>query len=236
MDPAPLLLTRPLARSQAFAAQALERLGPRPVIVSPILEITPQGPPPDLSACDALVLSSASGLIQAPTHGWPQGMPAYCVGRKTARAAEQVGLHAISADGAAEDLIALLRRKAGGQRLCHLRGAHQAGDIAQNLAQAGVSIRSQIVYDQTAQKLSKTALDALAQSQPLLIPVFSPRSAALLHPELKKARAKLCLAAISPAVAKALSVQSGAQIHVASRPDADAVLDCLATFQNGLRS
>lgn len=228
----PLLLTRPEAASRRFGAAVADRLGPGPVVISPLLKIVPLGPVPSLAGCAGVVLTSENALLRRGAD-WPAGLPAYCVGRRTAAAAAAAGFVAHSAEGALPELVALLRGAPVGGRLMYLRGRHVSGDVAAALSQHGLLIDEAVVYDQLPQPLSAQACNLLASPGPVVIPVFSPRSAQALAVALKNAAASLRIAAISPAVKAALPVHSGATIVVAARPNAEAMIDRIASLQSG---
>ena len=57
--------------------------------------------------------------------------------------------------------------------LLHVRGAHVAGQLAQQIE----NLVEVVVYDQPAQVLTKEAVEALSGESPVVLPLFSPRSA-----------------------------------------------------------
>ena len=75
------------------------------------------------------------------------------------------------------------------------------------------------------------AIDALLSETPLLVPLFSPRTAALFAAELARIQAvsPLFIAAMSGEVALEVA-ELGAQIKVANRPDAAAMADSIAVL------
>jgi len=114
--------------------------------------------------------------------------------------------------------------------LLQLCGDHVAGDLAGLIGLIGPQITPDVIYRQHAQGLSEAAQALLAGDAPVLLPVFSPRSARLLAPDLEKARAPLCLAAMSHAVARALPVQAACDLVTAPQPDARGMLDALGVL------
>lgn len=235
-----VLLTRPAPASRRFADALRDRLGAGvPVLIAPVLDIVLDAP----AAADALagaggvILSSENGAAACAASGAGAGLSAFCVGRRTARAAGAAGLVPVAhppgdLDGLLAQIVA-----AGwpGWRgpLVHLHGAHVTGDAVAALAAHGIAVRSAVVYDQRARPLSDAALVLLAGDAPVVVPVFSSRSARLIAPALAAARAPLRLAAISPRAAGALDVQSALQVRTADRPDADAMLDTVAALLSG---
>lgn len=229
-DPAlPVLLTRPKEQGQAFAQRLGEKfgVGVRPVI-SPLM--VPHFLMPDLPQGDfaAVIFTSATGV--SACHPLRAVLPAraYCVGQKTAEAARAAGFLTFSADGDAEALLSLILADLPKGRLLHLRGKEAWGNLAERLSAAGVPASDLVVYRQDPQPLSPEAVALLQATGPLILPLFSPRSAALMAKALPAGtRARLYLAALSPAVARSASFPH-IRLITATRPDADAMLDAIA--------
>ncbi|WP_323716842.1 uroporphyrinogen-III synthase [Paracoccus aminovorans] len=203
-----LLLTRPEPASRRFAA-ALAPLGLR-VLIAPVLEIVPV-------AHDAARLEGARGLVFTSIHAVPsagpgRGRPAICVGPATADAARAAGFRVTEGPGDAARMLPLLDGL--GQGWLHPHGAH----VAKTLPVPGM-----VVYDQLRHPLTAEALAALAGEAPVILPLFSPRSARLLSEQAGQARAPLWLAAIS-AAARAAWDAPAARAAVAPTPDAPGVL------------
>ena len=217
-----ILLTRPLAQSQRFADQIGGAL------ISPLMR--PEFLSPELPLGDfaAIVLTSetgagAAGRISAAGAALPK--LAFCVGNRTAEMARAAGFTASSAAGAADDLLAhiIAGRPAG--RLLLLQGQHSVGDLEQRLVSARIETVSRIVYRQIAQKLTEEAIAVLQDVRPVILPIFSPRSAKLLADELRRiaAKAPIWLAALSPAVAEAFDFPT-VFAEIATYPDSAAML------------
>lgn len=230
-----VLLTRPAAQSQRFAAALADRFGADfRVVIAPLM--APRFLSPALpTKATALILTSETGAEAA--RRMKDKLPhlaenlAYCTGDRTAAAAEAAGFRAISAQGDAEALIALIlsQRKTAGEELplLHLRGEDSRGNVAARLLAAGVACTEVVVYRQEEQPLSPEALALLAQPAPLIVPLFSPRSARLFAAAARAAAAPLSLAAISPAAAAMAEALAPARLITAARPDAAAMLDAV---------
>jgi uroporphyrinogen-III synthase len=218
--PPVLLLTRPDGPSRRFLAQVEQALGrPQPAVISPLIGIEPTGAPVDLTACAGVILTSQNALTGlAP----PPGLPAWCVGQETARAARAVGFDARSADGDATALIALIRTSGTQGPLIHLRGQTARGDIAATLTAAGIPTRDLITYRQTVPALTDEARTLLSGAAPVIAPVFSPETMTNLTRQGPFA-APIQLIAISPAAANVAPVMR-ASLTIATRPDAAAML------------
>ncbi|WP_408593168.1 uroporphyrinogen-III synthase [Paracoccus marcusii] len=207
MPPAPrpiLLMTRPGDDSERTAA----RIG-ADVIVAPILQIVPVDH-------DGAALARAPGLVFTSAHavasaGPGRGRPAICVGERTGQVARDAGFAVIQGAGTADSLVPLIA--ASPVPLVHPHGRH----LAQRLAVPGV-----VVYDQRPQPLTARARAALMGARPVVVPVYSPRSARLLAGMAAGARAPLWLVAISDAAAAAWTAPA-ARRAVADQPSGRAM-------------
>lgn len=232
-----VLLTRPVAQSQRFAADLQAKLGPLSIIMSSLM--APSFAKVDLEGRQytGLVLTSetaaeAARRILAAGQCLPN--QAFCVGDRTAKAAQNAGLVPVSAKGDAAALIALIQTHAPRGRLLHLRGADTRGDVARTLTEGGIVTESVVAYTQIAQPLSPQAVQVLAENYPLILPLFSPRSAKLLVQALPKgSNAPLWIAAISPATAEAAQDLRPLKTVTASRTDAEAMLQAVADLLSG---
>lgn len=215
--PPTMLLTRPEVQSRDLADRLRARLTDVPIVVSPILEIVPV--PFDAPIVpDYLVLTSAHAALAAGQVAALSGLPAYCVGDRTAEAAEAAGFAARSAAGSATDLARLLARDRPSGRGLYVRGRHVASDLPKMLSSAGLDTFSVVAYDQEERPLSAEARAALARPSPIVLPVYSPRSSALLAAAAAGAAAKIDVVAISRAAA---DPWHGTDAHVAISPAPD---------------
>lgn len=226
--PIPVLLTRPRAQGDRFAAQLAERFGagllpvPSPLIAPVFLR--PAIPPRRYSA---VILTSETGAASATAPGLPRR--AYCVGDRTAQAAQAAGFQPLSAKGDAAALLALIRSSGDPGPFLHLRGADSRGDIAATLSAAGMPTDEVITYDQRPQPLTSEARALLSGTDPVILPLFSPRTAEILVAQ-GPFTAPLWLAALSPAVAEAAAPLRPARCTIAGEPNADALLTAIAAL------
>lgn len=218
---APILLsTRPAADALALA-DAIPEAGR--CVISPLIGIVPLSvavpdPPPM-----GIVLTSMHGAEVAATLGLPFGLRAWCVGVRTAEAARAAGMDAVSAGGDADALVAAILRVTPDGPLWHLRGRHARGDVAARLTGAGVACTETVAYRQDAMPLTSEAREVLGGTRPVVVPLFSPRTAALLVAQGPFA-APCHVIAISAAVADAASALRPAGLRIAERPDAVAMI------------
>ncbi|MDB2407320.1 uroporphyrinogen-III synthase [Jannaschia sp.] len=207
-----VLLTRPAAASKALATRL--RAAGASVVISPLLRIVFAQALPPLD--EALIFTSTNGVAAYRALGGPAGRPVWCVGPRTGRAARAAGL---DLRGVAADAAALAQRiPQDAPPLLHLRGAVQRGDLAAALRARDLAARDAVIYTQDALPLTQEARAAL--DHPTLVPLFSPRSAALFAAACPAhAWPHLQLLSLSPAVAAVLPVAS----EIADMPDGAAM-------------
>ena len=226
-----VLLTRPAAASSRFADALAHRFGAGvDPIVSPLMQPVFQQPDLPDPPLFAVIFTSDAGVegarrLQAAGAALPPR--AFCVGDRTARAATDAGFRAISADGDAKDLLRLIQETKPTAPLLYLHGRDTRGDLAENLHAAGLVTFAVQVYQQDPLPLSPRALARLAEDCPVLLPLFSPRSADLLAAQLPATTAPLYIAAMSAAVASRAAQIPHCALRIAARPDAEAMLDAL---------
>ena len=218
---ATLLMTRPEMSSHRFITQLAKRGVVLEYCISPALSIVPVTHDIDLSSYDAVIFTSQNGVAHGP-HG--AGRLAYCVGDQTAEAARTKGYEVLSADGAADDLIDLLARHAPDHSLIHIRGTHSRGRIAQSLQNMGVPCEEVIAYDQIDRPLSPEAQSLLAGGKPVILPLFSPRSAAIVGQQVQLGQHHHIIA-LSDAVSQAFGALQSASVQVADKPTLEAMID-----------
>ncbi len=174
----------------------------------------------------ALIFTSQTGVEAYARLPERKAQTAYCVGQRTADRALEAGLRAISADGDADALVAMILSAGEAGPLLHLRGRDSRGDVAERLTAAGCPTEAVILYAQEVQPLSDAAMQMLKGPGPVIAPLFSPRTAAILAAALPEPpRAPLWLAAFSAAN---ISLLTDDRLIIATRPDSDSMLDAVA--------
>ena len=156
-------------------------------------------------------------------------LPAWCVGEATTAAARAQGWDAECAGRDAEDLVQTLIARRPDAPLIHLRGVHARGDIAARLSAAGIETREAVIYDQRLLPLVPQAVQALAGTEPVIVPLFSPR-AARHFASLATGRAPVFIAAMSHAVAKSVSPLNFNRLEVSDAPTARAMAQVVTSL------
>ena len=228
----PVLLTRPEAEARTFALALESRFGAavRPV-VAPLM--APRFLAPDLPEgdFDAVVFTSAQGVKAARHLRLALPHQAFCVGRKTALAAEAAGFQAMSSERDADALVRMILAARPGERILYLRGVDTRGEVAERLNAAGVNTESAVVYRQEPQALGLAGTALLQRPGPVIVPLFSSRSAELFRRAVPpEARASLFLAAMSQAVADSLGNLPRVALKIAPRPNAENMLDAVGNL------
>lgn len=213
-----LIVTRPALQGEAFAkAVAAQWDGKLTIILSPLLMITSVQVLQDLSGITDVVFTSANGVAASETLALPHGLTAWCVGEKTGALARDAGFDPIIGPGDADGLVQLIIDRSPKGPLAHIRGTHSRGDINVRLNQAGMACIDVVAYDQTAQSLNGQAQNALRGKDPVVFPLFSPRTATILTKEVSYT-AKVHFVAMSEAVRDAIS-RDNVTTTVAAQPD-----------------
>jgi len=223
---ATLLLTRPRAMSERFAAEIAERDLPVDIVIAPLMEIVPADAPPPLAAETGVIFTSSQAVARA---GPGDGRRAWCVGGRTTEAARAAGFDAVLAGACADELVSRLRKERPAGPMVHLRGRHQRGDVAKRLHDAGLSVTSHVLYDQVEVPPDAAFTTALGRT-PLCVPLFSPRSAELFVTAAKglwEPAPDDAILALSAAVKATLPPEWAEKTLVSDHPDGPSMIDAV---------
>ena len=230
-----IILTRPEKEARDFSDRILSRLPKVKIIISPLIRIEFTKPKVDLTAFDGIIFTSSNGVEAIKNFSIPQSMPCFAVGPKTAQQAAQLGFLASQGPGNADDLITLILSQPSVGRLIHISGEHTRGNISTRLTQAGQSCENIIAYRQETLSLTREALHAFKGGKPLVLPLFSPRTAQLLI-TLSVPLEQSHVIALSEAVAKPFNDFKLSSLTVAKAPRAESILDDLLRIFTNISS
>ncbi len=230
-----VLVTRPKEDAEDTAVKLRAR--GHTALVAPLIEIRfVDGPDISLEGVQAVLATSSNGVHALSRRTSRRDVPLFAVGAQTGQAAQDAGFSKVkNADGDARKLAAAIMdwAKPDAGALLHAAGVETKGELAQSLRAAGFEVRTCIVYDAVAvNALPPPALAALTAGELEAVLLFSPRSARIFSDCVVKAGvidscAPLAALCISPATADALSALPFQAVHVAKRPDQEALLALL---------
>lgn len=225
-----VLITRP-QQDGALTAALLAARG-HEAILAPLLEPRfHDGPPLDLSGIAAILATSVNGVRALVRRLDRRDIPVFAVGPQTAREARDAGfLRVEDADG---DAAALANAVPGWMTadegaLLHARGEHSEGTLGGRLEAKGFRVRGEILYIVEPRPLPHAAVAALLAGAVDAALFFSPRSARIFMEQTGGLPlggvAAFC---ISAATAKVLPPGRFGAVHIAAKPNQDALLALL---------
>ncbi len=227
-----LLISRPADRARRFLSTlppaALAQVTP---LIAPVMTISlcPLAPLP--AEAELIVTSEAAlpAIGPAPRRVW-------CVGAQTAAKVRAAGHTVCATAPDAAALLDLLRTARPSAPLLHLSGRHHRGALVETLGQAGLTAARRVVYDQHPCDIPDAARQVLATTPRLIVPLFSPRSAALLAAQMPPRPGVTQVIALSDEVRAAWTGPADRLLTVpVPQADAmrDAVVDCIAAGSAG---
>ena len=218
-------MTRTRRASETFLAglpgAVLGRFSP---IFSPLIDIVPIQADINMTGTDAAIFTSVNGVNAGPDG---QGRIAYCVGPATTQAAIAKGWAAEQSGVDAHALVETLGTIQPPQRLFHLSGRHTRGNIVGQLRDIGLNIRNIALYEQQLCPLSAEAAGLIRNENRVIVPLFSPRTAAQFATVAPRT-SSVHILAMSRAVADALGPLPLLGLSIADRPDAQSMGAALA--------
>ena len=227
---APLcLVTRPEPEASRFA-DALRARFEVGVIVAPVLEIGVRKVSAKLDIFEGMILTSVNAARSLERLSVAQEMPCFAVGEKTASVAQSLGYSAIAMGGDAEGLIAELTKLGPAAPLVHLRGEHSRGDIASRLTSLGLYCEEIIVYQQVERVWNDEVQSSISAQRPLILPLFSPRSARLVSARMGNS-GHIWPVAMSAAVAMEVEIPGAPSAIISASPTEAAMMDAIASVR-----
>lgn len=225
-----MLVTRAEPGASETAAR-LETMG-HSVIIAPMLIIAPVAANADVAEFQALLFTSANGVMAFARESNARTLPAFCVGDATGEAATANGFGNVQVAGgdvrALATFVAQTLRPDDGP-LLHVAGADLAGDLIGALQREGfTAVRRTFYRAEVVRHLPKHARKAIGECVDIVL-FHSARGCAAFRDAVGKDAplqriAALCL---SPAVADVARAMQWREIVVAQAPREDALLRLL---------
>lgn len=218
-----LLLTRPADPARRFLAEVRAALGDDlPAVISPLM--APRFIDCDLPESDGIVFTSETAVAAVARLAVGRSALAWCVGPRTAAAARAAGFRAVEGSGTAEDLARELAvQMPAGRVFCPL-ARDQAFDVETVLKSAGIDTVSAVVYAQEPCAPTAEAVGLMSGESPVILPLFSVRSASLAVDAFRGHRAPLLIAAMSAGIAEAAGELRALRTNIAASPVATAMV------------
>ena len=228
-----LLLTRPKVAAERFAELFRARFGADwPVVISPLMATDWVAGWPNLRGGTGVIFTSETAVRGFAREFLRRDIPAYCVGPRTAEAARGQGFVVHTGPGDALGLAALIAETAGRGPLLYPHGREIARDIEKPLNSAGIVTISFVAYQQRAIDLTGEARQVLLSREPVLVPLFSARSATLFVKAAEGHRCRLLIAAISHEVGQVARGLDPEGLKVAQHPQGAAMVEALDDLAN----
>jgi uroporphyrinogen-III synthase len=225
-----LLLTRPEAQSRRVLADVQDAMGVEVAcLISPVQEIETREVAVKLDGYAGLILTSVNGVAAAPDL---TGRRVHCVGARTGEAAADRGadVGVVALDAAR--LVERILETGVPAPLLHLRGEHARGEIAQTLSSAGIETHEAVVYAQQAVAMGADALRLIRGDGPLVLPLYSPRSARLVG-QAARPGPQVHVIALSQAVAQEYAAVTGQDAEICESPEGHVMIERIAAALRG---
>ncbi len=211
-----LLLTRPLDGNERFCLKIKHLLYKCEILDSPIQKIEFL---PGLSKVNknaVLIFTSANGLRAAEKQNLTNNR-CFVVGKNTKKIAVSFGYEVLGVSKDQENLLKLIKSKKPTESLVHIRGKHTVGNLCASLKKSEFSCLEIIGYNQEPLKIKKQNLHKIQSGRPVILPIFSSRSAKLLQSNIDLTGFNVV--AISEAVAQILTGVELGELVISKKPD-----------------
>ncbi|MEL6959458.1 MAG: uroporphyrinogen-III synthase [Pseudomonadota bacterium] len=210
------ILTRPATASAELALRLPTSIE---TLIAPAFEIEPVEA--DIPDFEAAILTSQASVGFAPDG---RGRRAWCVGAKTAEAAERRGYIPVSADGDADVLVETILRAQPQEILLHLRGEVSRGNIRARLNQAGLNCDERVIYRKSPSSPPRDIRAQLAHHDESFLLLFSAETVSIIQRWNLGWESTHCLC-ISDYVADQAKQLRPAQITVSSAPNLRSMIE-----------
>lgn len=221
-------MTRPETAANRFAEQFRARFGSDwPVVTSPLMRTLWLSPRLCLDDIENVIFTSETAVRAFARLENRRSLHAWCVGERTAGAARTAGFSVTVGPGDADALTDMILSVRPTAHFIWPHGVDTAFDVAGTLNAGGAKTDSVAVYEQIALPLTDKASALLSGHHPLLVPLFSTRSAVLFAEAARTCTAPLLIAAIGAPAAQKAATLNPEKCVIAARPDSESLLDAL---------
>ena len=211
-----LLLTRPLGGNERFCLKIKHLLYSCEILDNPIQKIDFLPSLSKVNKNSVLIFTSANGLRAAKKHNLIN-KKCFVVGANTKKIAVSFGYEVVGFSKDQENLLKLIKSKKPTESMVHIRGKHTVGNLCDALKRNHFCCLDIIGYNQEPLKIKKQNLQKIQSGRPVILPIFSSRSAELLQSNLDLTGFNVI--AISEAVAKIVTGVELGKLVISKKPD-----------------
>ena len=211
-----LLLTRPLGGNERFCLKIKHLLYSCEILDNPIQKIDFLPSLGKVNKNSVLIFTSANGLRAAKKQNL-LNKKCFVVGANTKKIAVSFGYDVLGFSKDQENLLKLIKSKKPTESMVHIRGKHTVGNLCDALKRNQFSCLDIIGYNQEPLKIKKQNLQKIHSGRPVILPIFSSRSAELLQSNLDLTGFNVI--AISEAVAKIVTGVELGELVISKKPD-----------------
>ena len=211
-----LLLTRPLGGNERFCLKIKHLLYSCEILDNPIQKIDFLPSLSKVNKNSVLIFTSANGLRAAKKHNLIN-KKCFVVGANTKKIAVSFGYDVLGFSKDQENLLKLIKSKKPTESMVHIRGKHTVGNLCDALKRNQFSCLDIIGYNQEPLKIKKQNLQKIYSGRPVILSIFSSRSAKLLQSNLDLTGFNVI--AISEAVAKIVTGVELGELVISKKPD-----------------
>ncbi len=233
-----ILLTRPQAESEHLSLR-LRRLG-FSTLVMPMMRIEATHVLPPVAVCESVIFTSANGVktLATQTHDFLLELDCYCVGRRTAAAARQLGFKKVSFTESDSSALAWLitQQSPKGTKFWHITGKHTARDAFSDLRTEGYAIETWPIYEAVAADTLNEEVVAAIRDHSIYAAIFySSRTASIMielavRQHLVSDLREIHAIGLSQPVADMLNSVNWRRVVSASAPNKNAVIQSLLSI------
>lgn len=211
-----LLLTRPEGGNERFCLNIEHLLGQCEILDNPLQKIEFLETLIEVKEESILIFTSINGLRASEKYNL-RNKKCFVVGENTRKIATSAGYEVLASSSDQENLLKLIKLKNPTESMVHIRGKHTAGNLCDSLKNNDFSCFEITGYNQQPLKIKKQIFHKVKSGRPVILPIFSPRSAKLLLNELDLTG--FHVAAMSEAVSKELGSVDLADLVISEKPD-----------------
>ena len=211
-----LLLTRPSGGNERFCLKIKHLLYSCEILDNPIQKIDFLPSLGKVNKNSVLIFTSANGLRAAKKQNL-LNKKCFLVGENTKKIAVSFGYDVLGFSKDQENLLKLIKSKKPTESMVHVRGKHTVGNLCDELERNQFSCLDIIAYNQEPLKIKKQNLQKIHSGRPVILPIFSSRSAELLQSNLDLTGFNVI--AISEAVAKIIKGVELGELVISKKPD-----------------